>query len=184
MTGKRQNDLSILESYLGVQDASSASEVPGTRPDLADRARSADELLGTLATLAPTVEPPEGLFEAIESEIDALPTESIETLRADEGEWVKWADKAWKKMLFGDKIWKKVLSSDSATGKSVYLLRCEAGAVVPAHKHARDEHVFVIEGEYVVDGSVVKAGDSQFARAGSIHPEIRTATGCLVLVHA
>jgi anti-sigma factor ChrR (cupin superfamily) len=184
MTGERNNDLSILLACLGMPDDSSAAEVPGTRPDLADRAQRGDETLGTLASLVPAVEPPEGLFEAIEAEIDALPSTPIETLRADEGEWVKWADQAWKKMLFGDKIWKKILSADSATGKSVYLLRCEAGAIIPAHKHARDEHVFVIEGEFVVDGAVVKAGDSQISRAGSIHPEIRSATGCLVLVHA
>ena len=184
MTDERNKDLSILLACLGAQDGSSAAEVPGTRPDLADRAQRGDEILGALASLVPAVEPPEGLFEAIETEIDAQPSEPIETVRADEGEWVKWADKAWKKMLFGDKIWKKVLFADSATGKSAYLLRCEAGAVIPAHKHARDEHVFVIEGEFVVDGAVVKAGDSQFSRAGSVHPEIRTATGCLVLVHA
>jgi anti-sigma factor ChrR (cupin superfamily) len=174
MTGKNKHDLLELEERLGASDPTDRAAIPGTRPDHADRIREEDEVLAGLASLAPLVDPPKGLFDAIEAEIDAMPATPIETLKADEGEWAK----------ITGKIWKKVLSKDTETGRSMYLLRCKPGALIPTHKHRRDEHVFVIEGELWVGRSLLKAGDFQLSKAGSRHPTIRTATGCLVLVHA
>ncbi len=140
MTGDRNNDLSMIENRLGALGSAVGAEVPGTRPDRADQVRAEDEVLAGLATLAPPADPPEGLFDAIEAEIDALSSAQIETLKADEGEWIK----------LSDKIWKKILFSDDRTGESMYLLRCAAGAVLPSHKHDHEEHAFVIEGEFWV----------------------------------
>ena len=173
MTGDSHTDLTGLVDRLGALDPAARAEVPGTRPDRADQVRAEDELLAGLATLAPAVDPPEGLFAAIEAEIDASASTQIETLKADEGEWIK----------LSDKIWKKILFSDSRTGKSMYLLRCAAGAVIPKHKHDHEEQAFVIEGEFGVGDLLVKAGDFHMAQAGSIHPEIHSPTGCLVLLH-
>ena len=184
MTGDLKHDLSFTEEQLGLQDEAKNEQTPGTRPDLADQERESDELLLALAELAPAVAPPKNLYAGIEAEIDALEAKEIQTVRADEGQWSNLADKVWKKALISDKIWKKILFEDAETGRNIYLLRCEPGAVIPIHKHARDEYVFVIEGDYTVDGQVVRAGDFQFARAGSKHSEIRTANGCLVLIHA
>lgn len=173
MSGDSHTDLSGIEDRLGALDPAARAEVPGTRPDRAGQVRAEDELLAGLAALAPPADPPEGLFAAIEAGIDASASAQIETLRADEGEWTQ----------LSDKIWKKILFSDSRTGKSMYLLRCAAGAVIPKHKHDHDEQAFVIEGEFWVGGLLVKAGDFHMAQAGSIHPEIRSPTGCLVLLH-
>jgi quercetin dioxygenase-like cupin family protein len=148
--------------------------LPGTRPDLAEAFRDEETLLATVAILAPPADPPDGLLNAIEAGIDALPSRQIATLRADEGTWMRWSDK----------IWKKTLMKDPATGRIIYLLRCGPGAVMPAHTHVHDEHVFVIEGEFLMGDILVRAGDSHYSRAGSHHAEIRSATGCLLLVHA
>ena len=173
MTGDSHTDLTGIEDRLGALDPADRAEVPGTRPDRADQGRAEDELLAGLAMQAPPADPPEGLFAAIEAKIDASESIQIETLKADEGEWIK----------LSDKIWKKILFSDSRTGDSMYLLRCAAGAILPSHKHDHDEHAFVIEGEFWVGDLLVKAGDFHMARAGTTHAEHRSPTGCLVLMH-
>ena len=147
--------------------------LPGTRPDLADAIHGEEAVFAALAALAPPADPPEELLGAIEAHIDALPSRQVTTQRADEGEWIRQADK----------VWKKVLVEDSASGLSIYLLRCEPGAVLPGHIHARDEHIFMIEGEYLIGDLLVRAGDSQYSKAGTQHVEIRSETGCLVMVH-
>lgn len=168
MTGDPDKHIERLEALLG----GTAESLPGTRPDLADAARDDSDLLASLAALAPPAEPPSGLFDAIEAEIDdASP---ITTLRAEEGEWIKRSDK----------IWKKILWADTASGRSIYLLRCEPGAVIASHEHARDEQALLLEGEAWVGDELLKAGDFQAASAGSIHPGVRTPGGCLLLVQA
>ena len=163
-----------IEDRIGALDPARQAEVPGTRPDRADQISADDELLVGLAALAPLAEPPQGLLAAIDAEIDALPSMPIETLRADEGKWIK----------LTDKIWQKILSSNSQTGQKTYLLRCDPGAVIPAHKHPHEEHSFMIEGEAWMGDAVLRAGDFQVAQAGSRHPAIKITTGCLLLVHA
>jgi len=111
---------------------------------------------------------------SIETEIGALPSHQVRTQRADEGEWIRQADK----------VWTKILAEDPASGRSIYLLRCEPGAVLPAHIEARDEHFFMIEGESMIGDLLLRAGDSQYLKAGSQHAEILSESGCLVLVHA
>ncbi len=173
MTGDLTKDLSRIADRLEELNSTERAEVPGTRPDRADQVRAEDELLAGFAALAPPADPPEGLFAAIEAGIDASESAQIETLRADEGEWTQ----------LSDKIWKKILFSDSRTRKSMYLLRCAAGAVIPEHEHDHDEHAFVIEGEFWVGDMLVKAGDFHMAQAGSTHPEHHSPAGCLVLMH-
>jgi anti-sigma factor ChrR (cupin superfamily) len=172
MTSDSHTDLQGIEDRLWAMDPTGRAEVPGTRPDRAGLTRAEDDLLAGLAMLVPPVDPPAGLFAAIEAGIDA-PSPQTATLRADEGEWTQQADKVWKKILY----------SDSRTGKSMYLLRCAAGAVIPRHLHDHEEHAFMIEGEAWVGDLLVKAGDFHMAQAGSIHPETRSPSGCLVLVH-
>jgi hypothetical protein len=145
--------------------------LPGTRPDRAV-APEVEALATALFRLAPPVEPPEGLFAAIEAELDA-PAPGHRVVRADEGAWRPWLDKIWRKDL-----------STAPGGPIIYLLRCEPGAVLPQHGHDRDEHVFVLEGSFVVDDVIVRAGDYQFAAADSDHAEHRSPEGCLALVCA
>src|SRR5215475_6414271 len=147
----------------------------GARPDLSDAIHGEKAVLAALAALVPPADPPVGLFRAIETVIDVLPSRRVATQRANEGEWIRQADK----------VWTKILAEDPASGRRIYLLRYEPGAVLPAHTRARDEHFFMIEGEYLIgDLLVLRAGDSQYLKAGSQHAETRSESGCLVLVHA
>lgn len=165
-----RDHLGDLELALGLTESGG---LPGTRSDRPLGERDA-ALLGALGSVSPAAEPPADLFSRIEAEIEALPERRTRTVRAGDGEWV----------LRAPKIWKKLLSEDASTGRTVYLLRCEPGAVIPEHRHARAEYVFVIEGSFEVDGVVVRAGDFQSSISGSLHAEIRSPEGCLALVAA
>lgn len=171
MSKKRPNKMTALEHSLGV---AGNDEMADTRPDIADELQMADELLASMAGLATPVEPPKRLFKAIEAEIDAGEPGKARTLRADQGDWKKRSSK----------IWQKILHADPETGRQIYLLRCKPGALIPPHRHKRDEHIFMLEGELQIKKMTLKVGDSQFSPAGSMHAMIKSPTGCLVLVHA
>lgn len=156
-----------LQAALGLLDSRIAGELPGTRPDIDGQA----DLAG-LSELCAPVAPPPDLFAAIEQEIDAAPTTGIRTIRAGEGNWRKSTDK----------IWKKILSHDATTGRTIALVRCEAGAVLPEHVHEHDEMVLMLEGEYRSADGIVRAGDVQISPAGSFHQASVTPMGCLLLV--
>jgi quercetin dioxygenase-like cupin family protein len=64
------------------------------------------------------------------------------------------------------------------------LVRMEPGAVYPAHDHAMGDDCFVLQGELQVGDVLLRAGDYQYAPAGTCHVEQRTATGCLLLITA
>ena len=148
-------------------------ELPGTRPDLAEEFGSEQVVLAALGALVPPADPPAGLLGKIEKTIDAQSKSKFTTLRADEGKWVKRTSK----------VWQKILNKDPSTGRAIYLLRCEPGAVIPPHPHMREEHVLVLEGSYTIGKTLVRAGDYQHSRAGTLHGTIRSKSGCLVLIH-
>lgn len=84
----------------------------------------------------------------------------------------------WKTIQPG--IQMKLLKSD-ADAKS-FLLKLAHATVIPYHDHAKNEETFVIDGEVWLDGVHCKHGDYHFAGVGTFHKEIRTDTGCTLLV--
>lgn len=76
----------------------------------------------------------------------------------------------------------KVLSMDTARGVATMLIRADAGAVYPAHRHSGPEECYVIRGSVVIDGRVLRAGDFHHADAASDHGEITTTEGAEVLI--
>lgn len=89
------------------------------------------------------------------------------------------ADIPWRPVAPG--ISCKVLSTDSKRGYSTCLIRAEAGARYPSHRHADVEELFVLEGDLHVHGVAMHAGDYCRAEANSIHEETFTESGCLLL---
>jgi anti-sigma factor ChrR (cupin superfamily) len=164
MTGRDRDALEWLG--LGGGDG----ELPGTRPDLAE---AFGDVAAALAALAPLADPPKNLLAKIEKQINKLPKRGITTMRSDEGMWVKRTGK----------IWQKILNKDRKSGRAIYLLRCQPGAVIPPHPHLRDEHIFVIEGSFTIGGTQIRAGDYHHSKAGTLHGPIRSEAGCLVLIH-
>lgn len=95
------------------------------------------------------------------------------TLTTSDGEWV---------MAPIPGILMKVLSLDRARDAAVLLVKGEAGARYPAHHHTKAEECYVISGEVLIHGQMLKAGDFHHAEPDSDHDELYTPTGVEVLL--
>ncbi|MFO0947876.1 MAG: cupin domain-containing protein [Planctomycetota bacterium] len=71
---------------------------------------------------------------------------------------------------------------DHGKGRQTYLIRAEAGASFPAHKHLADEECFILEGDLSTMGNEFHTGDYLRFAAGTVHDETRTRGGCLILM--
>jgi anti-sigma factor ChrR (cupin superfamily) len=76
----------------------------------------------------------------------------------------------------------KVLAMDRTRGIATLLLDVAPGAVFPAHHHSGDEECYVISGTLIACGRTIGPGDFHHADGGSDHDELRTETGCRVLL--
>lgn len=91
---------------------------------------------------------------------------------AGEGDW----------QHLGDGVQHRRLGSDPITRSISYLVRVAPGASVPSHGHRGTEHCWVVEGDFIVDGRVLRSGDYHRADAGTVHRSLRSETGCTFLV--
>jgi quercetin dioxygenase-like cupin family protein len=76
----------------------------------------------------------------------------------------------------------KILSANQVTGSVTSILRMRAGSRYPAHRHATDEHTFVLEGDANFGDRILYAGDYQVAKGDTSHQAVTTIAGCMVLV--
>ncbi|MDP2054900.1 MAG: cupin domain-containing protein [Acidobacteriota bacterium] len=76
----------------------------------------------------------------------------------------------------------KVLAMDRRRGIATLLLDVAPGTVFPAHHHGTDEECYVISGTLIACGRTIGSGDFHHADGGSDHGELRTDTGCCVLL--
>jgi len=60
------------------------------------------------------------------------------------------------------------------------LLRLEAGATIPRHRHVGEEFIFVIEGSYADASGEVRAGEMNYLPDGYVHA-VATSNGATVL---
>ena len=74
----------------------------------------------------------------------------------------------------------KVLRSDEQTMS--IMVRLEAGSTFPQHYHPEDEETYVVEGETWFGDIHLVAGDFHLAPKGTTHGEVRTDTGCVLLI--
>jgi quercetin dioxygenase-like cupin family protein len=75
----------------------------------------------------------------------------------------------------------KVLRFDEAAKRPpTFLLKFEAGASYPNHRHPAGEEVFVLEGEVRFGGDQLYAGDYLYAPPGSTHSAY-SKTGCVMM---
>ena len=64
-----------------------------------------------------------------------------------------------------------------------YLLRLEAGATVPPHRHPRDEECVVLEGRLRVGSQIeIGPGGYHLAHGGALHATIGTETGATLFL--
>jgi quercetin dioxygenase-like cupin family protein len=75
----------------------------------------------------------------------------------------------------------KPLSRDRHRGYLTYLVRMAPGAALRPHRHADVEESYVIEGDLLVSGVCMQAGDYCRAEPGSVHAEVTTQHGCVFI---
>ena len=96
--------------------------------------------------------------------------EGLLTVRDSTGDWIETSP--------GNSI--KILRSDDETMSM--LVRLEPGTTFPRHYHPADEETFVVEGETWFGDIHLVAGDYHLAPKGTTHGEVRTETGCILLI--
>ena len=69
----------------------------------------------------------------------------------------------------------------SKNSPQIALLKYQAGASVPRHKHIGLETILVLEGDQVDDNGTALTGDFVVNPAGTEHA-VRSETGCIVLI--
>jgi anti-sigma factor ChrR (cupin superfamily) len=97
------------------------------------------------------------------------------TLTADGGEWI---DPGLPRIRM------KILALDRARDRVTLLIRADAGARYPAHRHSAPEECYVVRGSVVIDGQVLRAGDFHHAEDSTAHGQITTDEGAEVLLVA
>jgi anti-sigma factor ChrR (cupin superfamily) len=131
---------------------------------------SEERALASLDMAMPPVTPPASLWARIEERLAAAELISVAGLaleRFEEGRWRKLAPGVRMKKLWGERT---------------LLIECEAGAVVPAHRHRSFEHSLILSGDVTSDEGDYSAGDYHGMPAGSQHGAWSTRAGCRVLI--
>lgn len=149
--------------------------------------KSFEAVVQDLGLSAPPADPPEGVCArllALVTEADALDEPKAEpprkatgagflVVRAEEGRWVETDDEG---------VSYKLLYADAARGTVTTLVRMLPGSHITAHRHLGVEQCLVLEGD-VRSGDVrMKAGDFNCSLPGSIHQELSTDGGALLLL--
>ena len=75
----------------------------------------------------------------------------------------------------------KVLSVDKQRGYVTQLVRMEPGAVLRPHRHVDTEESYLLEGDLLVSGVAMHAGDYCRAEAGTLHEGVITRGGCVFI---
>jgi anti-sigma factor ChrR (cupin superfamily) len=78
----------------------------------------------------------------------------------------------------------KALYVDAARKYSTSLVRLAPKSVYPSHRHNDIEEVFLLEGDFFIDGVRMGPGDYCRSEPGSVHGESTTESGALLLVFA
>ena len=107
------------------------------------------------------------LFDKVRNESTA---DELLTVPAQAGEWIETGP--------GNSV--KVLRSDDETMS--ILVRLAPGSTFPRHYHPEDEETYVVEGETWFGDIHLVAGDYHLAPKGTTHGEVRTDTGCVLLI--
>jgi hypothetical protein len=165
-------NLDIARDYvLGALSPAERAEVRRARltdPVLDSEIESLEAQLAPLTGMAGEVAPPPRLLGRVMAAIEAEQAEfgGKTALPAREGKWLRY-----RAGIQAKRLW----------NKRTIMLRCQPGAILPAHRHDEDEHIVVISGDFVV-GRSFGPGDYHLSRAGSRHGDAFTRTGCLLLV--
>lgn len=150
-------------------------------PACAQELQSFEVVTGDLGTSVPA-DPPPDLKARLLAKIHTAPQvpgllleqDGLLVSRSDEIPWRTLAPGIQVKMLYHDPVRKYHTS----------LVRMDAGAHYPSHRHREIEELFILSGELRVEGQTVHAGDYCRADSGTIHGETFTDAGAMFLLMA
>ena len=129
----------------------------------------ADALLAATAPVRPAEDVAAGIKARVQDRIRREAPSFVTVRDADDG-WVETGP--------GNAV--KVLHQDDEMMSM--LVRLAPGTTYPRHYHPADESTYVVEGETWFGDIHLVAGDFHLAPKGTTHGEVRTETGCVLLI--
>jgi ChrR Cupin-like domain len=137
------------------------------------RIRETQEAIAAIPASLETISPAPAVKERLLTRID-LEKAGLVFIDADEGAWIE-AERG---------IFAKILNMDAEHGRLTVLVRLAPGSRYAAHRHLGTEEVLVLEGSCYCGGRLLRKGDYHRAEVGSIHVDMRTDQGSLMLISA
>ena len=128
----------------------------------------------------PPQAPPPGLRAKL---LERIAAEEATVVDADGVRFVRSARLSWEPGA-AQGVEVKQLFADPSGNRTTKMYRMAAGSTYPAHRHADVEDIYVVDGDLLVNGVPMRAGDYCRADAGSLHHGIRTESGCLFIATA
>jgi anti-sigma factor ChrR (cupin superfamily) len=90
-----------------------------------------------------------------------------------EGDWIEIQPGVQQKML---------VAGRPGDASSSYLIHLAPGATAASHRHDCFEHCYVIAGDLVIADRHIHGGDYHYAPKGTLHHDVRSDGGCLLLI--
>lgn len=141
-----------------------------------------DEQVHAALGCATPAEPPARLRERLLKRVESSPRTPGVLLNQD-GLLIASSDRmAWITLAPG--IDYKEIHVDAARKYSTMLVRMEAGARYPSHRHNDVEELFLISGDLHVAGETMRSGDYCRAERETVHDETFSEGGCVFLLKA
>lgn len=164
----------------------------GTHLDRCPKCRAeVESLRGTTASLGsvvPAVTPPEGLLARILSAVRPATHSPVANVAARAAAARKGGSDVvhttagdWEETGV-EGVRMRSLFVDEANDRVTLLVRMDAGASYPSHRHGGAEECYVLEGDLSGPGFEMKAGDYQRRAAGTVHGTQLTRDGCLLFI--
>ena len=88
----------------------------------------------------------------------------------------RWSEPEWEEVAPG--IACKLLATDTGRHRVSMLVRLAPGASYPAHTHAGEEELHLLDGELWIDGRKLVPGDYNHGARGAGDERVWTETGC------
>jgi quercetin dioxygenase-like cupin family protein len=95
--------------------------------------------------------------------------------------WIDQAAQGWQDTHMPG-VQQRKLFTDPNSGLLTYLLKMAPGSKLDAHHHQEAEQCWVLEGEVGNKWMTVKTGDFFVAQKGTVHNELRSKNGCVLLI--
>jgi len=88
----------------------------------------------------------------------------------------QWSEPEWEQVAPGIEC--KLLATDTERHRVSMLVRLAPGASYPAHTHAGDEELHLLDGELWIDERKLFPGDYNYGTPGAGDDRVWSATGC------